>query len=91
MSEDRMFTVPSGAKVPLDEHNYIKTEIVIDLCEAVNHDLEGFLDYISEQACGNDMLMGVSYWVSGVKEDMIILTVTGDVSLILEMEDNANG
>lgn len=91
MSEDRMFTVPSGAKIPLDEHNYIETWILIDLCEVVDRDLEGFLDYISEKACGSDMLMDINYRVSGAKEDMIILTVGGDVSMILDMEDEANG
>ncbi len=92
MTEDRMFTVPSGAKVPLSEHNYIETEIVIDLCEVINCGLEEFLDYISEQATGNDLLMDINYQVkSATPQGGIVLTVGGDVSMILDMEDNANG
>lgn len=93
MSEDRMFTVPSGAEVPISEHNYIETEIVVDLCEAIDRDLEGFLDYISEQTTDNILLMDINYRVTGLtSEGALILTVGGDVSMILDsMEDSDNG
>ena len=82
-----MFTVPSGAQVPI-VNNRIETEIVVDLCEAVDRDLEGFLDYISVQATDTEVLTDFSYRVTGLTpEGALILTVEGDISFILDEED----
>ena len=92
MCEDRMFTVPSGAQVHIDSSNFIETDIVISLEDAIDRDFEGFLDFISEQATGTEILSDISYDVIALTPMGIILTVTGDVSMILDsMEDSDNG
>lgn len=91
MSEDRFFTVPSGAKVPVI-NNRIETEIVIGLDDAVDRDLEGFLDFVAEQACDSVLLMDFTYRVTGLTpEGALILTVEGDVSEVIDWEDEDNG
>lgn len=86
MSE-RTYTVPSGAEVPVDENNWIETEIVMGLDAAVDHDLEGFLDLISYMVTDTPLLSDFAYHVTGITpEGNLIVTVTGDISMILEME-----
>lgn len=83
---ERMFTLPSGDKVPVVD-NRIETSIVIGLDAAVDHDLEGFLDLISDMVTDTCLLSDFTYRVTGVTEDgNIILTVNGDVSMIDEWE-----
>lgn len=84
---ERLFIVPSGARVEIDDDNRIETEIVIGLEDAVDHDLEGFLDLVSEAAVGSVTFMDFTYTVTGVTpEGALILTVEGDVSEIINEE-----
>lgn len=80
----RFFTVPSGEKVVIDSNNRIETQIVIGLEDAVDRDLEQFLDFIAEAAVDNLLLMDFTYNVTGItREGALILTVNGDVSEVL--------
>ena len=93
-SEDtRFFELPSGEKVVVDSDNRIEAQIVIGLDAAVDHDLEGFLDLISDMVTDGPLLMDFSYRVTGITpEGNLILTVNGDVSEILKWnsEEEAN-
>lgn len=85
----KMFTVPSGEEVEIDEDNRIETEIIVDLCEAVDRDLEGFLDYLSERVTDTPLLMDFSYTVTGVTpEGALIIKVNGDISEILQWKED---
>jgi hypothetical protein len=81
------FTVMSGEEVQVDENNYIETRIVVSLEEAVDHELDGFLNLVSERVTGTDLLTDVSYGVAGVTPDgELILKVEGDISMLLDSE-----
>lgn len=75
-------------KAQKDENNCVTGYIIISLSDAINNDREGFLDFISEEFVGSDCLTGVSYEESGFVSGGIILKVTGDVSSILEIDEN---
>ena len=86
----RFYTLPSGEQVVVDNNNMIEAQIVIGLEDAVDNDLEGFLDLVSERVVGSCLLMGFSYRVTGLTpEGALILTVNGDISEVLaEEKDN---
>lgn len=82
----KFFTLPSGDKVPVVDGR-IETQIVIDLDAAVDHDLEGFLDLISEMVTDTCLLSDFTYRpVSVTPEGSIVLHVEGDVSMIEEWD-----
>ena len=84
---ERLFVVPSGARVEIDDDSRITTEIVIGLEDAVDRDLEQFLDFVAEAAVGSVTFMDFTYTVTGVTpEGLLILTVEGDVSEIINDE-----
>lgn len=88
----RMFTVPSGDEVEIDEHNYITTEVVMDVADIIANDLERFLDLISLMATDTEILGDISYTPTQLTaQGNLAFSVRGDVSLILEMEDSNNG
>lgn len=72
----------------VDTHPYVKNkdgfiheEVHLDLNEAVERDLEGFIDLLSTLAIGDDLLMDVSWKVIGVTdENLIRVIVSGDPS-----------
>lgn len=85
----RFFTLPSGEKIPVSEDNRIETSIVVGLDAAVDHDLEGFLDLISDMVTDTPLLSDFTYRVTGVTpEGNIILAVEGDISMIDEWNAN---
>ena len=84
-----MYTLPSGEEVEIDKDNFIETQIVVGLSEAVDNDLEGWLDYISDQVTGTPLLSDFTYGVAGVtNEGMLILKVSGYISMILADEED---
>ena len=68
---------------------YQTFEVKVSLSELIDHNLEGFLDLISELATGSPLLMDINYALIGVDTDeqAVILRVTGDTSAIEENED----
>lgn len=69
-----------------DENNYVTGHISIDLSDAINNEFEEFLDMIAEKFVDNTTLWDINYKAIGVTPDgEIILHVSGDVSMILEM------
>ncbi|MBW7932890.1 MAG: hypothetical protein H3C62_04610 [Gemmatimonadaceae bacterium] len=73
-----------GKRFRVDAANYGRATIVIDLGDAIDRDLEQFLDFICTQAFGCDVVQDVNYEVIGLtKERGLRVRVTGDVSYLL--------
>lgn len=70
-----------------DEHGLISGVIACDLSDAINRDLEEWLDFISEELTGDCRLMGSSYKVVGTDGDALHVLVSGDPSMILDTVD----
>lgn len=75
-------------KAQKDENNYVRGYIIISLGDAINNDLEGFLDFLAVELVDNECLMDINYEVAGCVSGGIILLVSGDVSSILDMEED---
>lgn len=83
----KLFTVPSGAQVPITEAGFITTDVVLDLGALIDHDFEGFLDLLSYGATDTEILMEVEYRVTSVTPDgNLVFSVTGNVNMILDEE-----
>lgn len=73
----------------MNEDCFIKGNIAINLSDAIDNDFEGFLDVLSESLTGSPLLMDISYKVVGFEDgDILIIEVIGDVSNILDTEDD---
>lgn len=67
---------------------YIEGVVAVDLSDVIDNDLEGFLDLISYKMTGTELLMDITYNVVGHEEDMLFIRVRGDVSNIVDCEDD---
>ena len=56
----------------------INTVIRVSLSDAINNDLEGWLDFISEEA-GHLLLMDIDYKIIGHDDQTLLLQVSGFV------------
>jgi len=96
LTERQAAPVPRTAPMTIDEikqnrndDNYVDGIVAVALCDVINNNLAGFLDIISEKLVGSPLLMDVNYEVVGTVADYgILIRVVGDVSSILDMEDN---
>jgi hypothetical protein len=72
--------------------NYQIYEVKVSLEEMVNNSHEEFLDLLSVLATDTKLLMDISYEIVDVDrlEQLVILSVHGDTSLIEESEDDDN-
>lgn len=71
-----------------DDNNYIRGIVKVELSDMIENDLEGFLDLISEKLTGSPLLMDIGYEPVSVFEEELYLLVSGDVSGILDEEQN---
>lgn len=71
-------------KKQMEEKNEVTGVIRIELSDAIENGLEGFLDFISKKLTGSPLLMDIDYEVIVADKDWIYLKVTGDASTILE-------
>lgn len=71
-----------------DDNNYIRGIVKVALSDMIENDLEGFLDLISEKLTGSPLLMDIGYEPVSVFEEELYLLVSGDVSGILDEEQN---
>lgn len=74
-----------------DDNNYIRGIVKVALSDMIENDLEGFLDLISEKLTGSPLLMDIGYEPVSVFEEELYLLVSGDVSGILDEEQNNEG
>lgn len=87
--ETKFFMVPSGAQVPITEAGFITTDVVLDVNTLIDHDFEGFLDLLSCGATDTEILTEIEYQVTALTPDgNLVFSVTGNVSMILEMEED---
>ncbi len=88
----RLFVVPSGARVEISDENYVTSEVVLDTSALIDNDLEGFLDLLSMGVTDTELLMDINYRLERLTfEGMLVFDVTGDVSEVLQMEEDRNG
>ena len=71
-----------------ENEGYIEGVVAVDLSDVIDNDLEGFLDLISYKMTGTELLMDINYNVVGHEEDMLFIKVRGDVSNIVDCEDD---
>ena len=74
-----------------DDNNYIRGIVKVELSDLIENDLDGFLDLISEKLTGSPLLMDIGYEPVSVFEEELYLLVSGDVSGILDEEQNNEG
>ena len=68
-----------------DENNYVEGYVKLHISEVIDSDLELFLDLLSNNLVGSDLLMDINYEVVALAEkDTLVFKVTGDVSNIIE-------
>lgn len=70
-----------------DANGYLVGVVAIDLSDAIDNDLEGWLDILSEKLTGSPLLMDISYGVVGHDGDELHVKVTGDISQVIECEE----
>lgn len=71
-----------------DDNNYIRGIVKVELSDLIENDLDGFLDLISEKLTRSPLLMDIGYEPVSVFEEESYLLVSGDVSGILDEEQN---
>ena len=87
----REFKTPENGWVPLTDDWFIAVDIIIDPSAMIDHDLEGFLDLISDMVSGTVCLSEIDYDpVSLTEQKNIVLRVTGNVSMVIEYPDDYN-
>lgn len=74
-----------------DDNNYIRGIVKVELSDLIENDLDGFLDLISEKLTRSPLLMDIGYEPVSVFEEELYLLVSGDVSGILDEEQNNEG
>lgn len=84
---ERMFTVPSGAQVPVDEYGFIETDVILDISALIDHDFEGVLDLLSLGATDTELLSEIEYTATSLTEQgNLVFKVRGNISMIDDME-----
>ena len=72
-----------------DGDNFVEGYVRVHISTLIDNDFEGFLDIISEELVGNDLLMDINYDVVALAEDnTLVLKVSGDVSNIIDESDD---
>ena len=72
-----------------DGDNFVEGYVTVHISTLLDNDFESFLDIISEELVGNDLLMDINYDVVALAEDnTLVLKVSGDVSNIIDESDD---
>jgi len=80
---------PEDVIASRDEDNYVEGYVQLHISDMIDNDYEAFLDILAEALVGSSLLMDVNYDVVGMADEpnTLIFKVTGDVSNILDHED----
>ena len=72
-----------------NEDNYVEGYVQIHISDMIDNDLETFLDLLSLNLVGNELLMDINYDVVGLADEpnTLVLKVRGDVSDVLEFDE----
>lgn len=72
-------------KASLDEDGYVTGDVLVDISDAIDGDLESWLDLCSERLTGSICGMDINYDTIGAIDDgTLIVRVTLDPSMILD-------
>ena len=74
-------------KANADTDNFVTANIIVDFNSVIDISCEGyesFLDFLSTELTGTELLMDTNYKLVGAIDGNLILQVSGDVSNILE-------
>lgn len=83
-----MFRIFENGKIWQVLDNYVEAIVDVALSDVIDHNHDGFLDIIAEEAVGNILLMDISYEVIGVIDAYTIrLKVTGDISDVVDVTE----
>lgn len=71
-----------------DENDRVEGYVSLHISDIIDNDYEAFLDILSTELVGSDLLMDIDYNIVSLAEDpnTLILKVTGDASEILESD-----
>ncbi|MDR6218868.1 glyoxalase superfamily protein [Deinococcus soli (ex Cha et al. 2016)] len=84
---DRPYTTEQLRALRAEHDGYVSGVIALDIDSIAGTDYERFLDLISSELTGTDLLMDVSYTVVGTRGETILLEVRGDPDTILGPDD----
>jgi len=86
------FMAENGREFTTDEVGFIRGEVLVDLPDLIDRDLEGALDMFSQRLTGGDLLMDITYKAVRVEGESLVVEVSGDPAMILEMQkDRGHG
>lgn len=88
---DRPYTTEQLRALRAEGDGYVSGVIALSVDTIAEADYERFLDLISTELTGTDLLMDLSYAVVGTRGELILLNVTGDPSTILDGHDDEDG
>lgn len=99
MTGDAEVNIPVRIEQPVREEdstsdgfgNYYQTRVIAvpnGLNFLIGLDLDSWLDYISEAAFGSVLLMDIQYELLDAVDGTLIISVTGDVSAILDEQND---
>jgi predicted RNA-binding Zn-ribbon protein involved in translation (DUF1610 family) len=73
----------------MDEDGWVSGIVSVHLSDAVDNDLEGWLDLLSEALVDDSLLMDITYKVVGLGggEDELLVEVRGDASMSFKEEE----
>lgn len=95
MEDTKVYDEPMTRKEILekrDENGFVEGVVPVSLSDAIDNDLEGFLDLISEKLVGDASLLDISYASVGSRGTEILVSVTGDVTDVLSyLEESEEG
>jgi len=79
---------PAEIVARLDDDNYVTGLVTMDISDAIDGDLEFWLDLCSEQLIGTSLGMDINYRPVGVQPDgTLVVKVTLDPSMALDDEE----
>ena len=71
-----------------DSDNFVTVNIEVGIDTLVDNDFEGFLDFLSSSVTGTELLMDIAYKPISVNGESIVLSVSGDISEIVDSEED---
>lgn len=75
-------------RVKKEDSTYIEVVVEVSLSQLIDNDLDGFLDLMGEKAVGSVLLQDIQYKLVAGHEDVAYIQVSGDVSGIIDFEDD---
>lgn len=75
-------------RVKKEDSTYVEVVVEVSLSQLIDNDLDGFLDLMGEKSVGSVLLQDIQYKLVAGHEDVAYIQVIGDVSGIIDFEDD---